>query len=226
MTGRVSPAFPRQGGAAGVIVGARKALAAAAALLCAALIAPGAVEALPWNKDMKDQPSVKAQEEVVALPAASVPGDGGELDGPEGLQDLVRERIRAGEVLGDSLVADEADGERGALMYEYYCQACHGPGGAGNGNVGVKYTPQPMDLTLPYVQNQPDGQLYYTITHGGVVMPGYRFALSQEDRWRVVRYLRGGLLEQAARLQEAAESEAASGEGEAAEGETGAQAAE
>ena len=220
MTGRVSPAFPRQGGAAGVIVGARTALAAAA-LLCAALLAPGAVEALPWNKDMKDQPSVKAQEEVVALPAASVPSDGGEMDGPEGLQELVRDRIRAGEALGDLLVADEADGARGALMYEYYCQACHGPGGAGNGNVGIKYTPQPMDLTLPYVQNQPDGQLYYTITHGGVVMPGYRFALSQEDRWRVVRYLRGGLLEQAARLEEAAESEA-----EAAEGETGAQAAE
>ena len=164
---------------------------------------------------MKDQPSVKTQESEVALPSESVPSDGGELDGPDGLPDLVRARIRAGEALSAPLSPETADDERAALMYEYYCQACHGPGGAGNGNVGVKYTPQPMDLTLPYVQNQPDGQLYYTITHGGVVMPGYRFALSQEDRWRVVRYLRGGLLEQAARLAEAAESEAAEGETEA-----------
>ena len=178
-----------------------------AKLLLVAAAVPVSLQALPWNDDMKDQPSVKTQEAVVTLPAESVPADGGELDGPNGLQDLVRARILVGETLLDPLAPDERDEERAALKYEHYCQACHGAGGAGDGSVGVKYIPQPMDLTLPYVQNQTDGQLYYTITHGGVVMPGYRFALSQEDRWRIVRYLKTGLLEEAARQAEVAASE-------------------
>ncbi len=126
----------------------------------------------------------------------------------------MRARLLVGESLSDPLPEEEANGARGALKYEHYCQACHGAGGTGDGAVGLKYNPQPMDLTLPYVQNQSDGQLFYTITHGGVVMPSYRFTLSQEDRWRIVRYLRSGLLERAARMAEAAGSEA---EGQAAE---------
>lgn len=182
----------------------------AAMLLSAALAAPVALQALPWNDDMKDQPSTKAHEEKVELPPSSVPSDGGELDGPADLQSLVRARLKAGGRLRDPLPAEDADGagkQRGAEMYETHCQVCHGVAGTGDGSVGLKYNPQPMDLTLPYVQNQADGQLYYTITHGGVVMPGYRFALSQEDRWRIVRYLRTGLLEEAAKAADAAEAE-------------------
>ena len=179
----------------------------AAMLLCAALAAPSALQALPWNDDMKDQPSVKAQATEVELPDESVPSDGGELDGPVDLPELVRARLTAGERLSDPLPADDGDENRGPLMYETYCQVCHGLSGSGDGSVGQKYNPQPMDLTLPYVQNQPDGQLFYTITHGGVVMPGYRFAMSQEDRWRIVRYLRTGLLEEAAKVADAAEND-------------------
>ena len=188
-----------------------------AVLLCAALAVPAALQALPWNDDMKDQPSVKTQESRVELPSDSVPSDGGELDGPADLPELVRARLKAGEQLSNPLPADDANEGRGAEMYETYCQVCHGAGGAGDGSVGLKYNPEPMDLTLPYVQNQADGQLFYTITHGGVVMPSYRFALSQDDRWRIVRYLRTGLLEEAARMADAAAAEAEDeGGGEAA----------
>ncbi len=178
-------------------------------LLCAFLAVPGALSALPWNDDMKDQPSVKTQESAVELPAESVPSDGGELDGPADLPALVRARLKAGEQLSNPLSEADSDDVRGAEMYEIYCQVCHGVAGAGDGSVGLKYNPQPMDLTLPYVQQQSDGQLYYTITHGGVVMPSYRFAMSQEDRWRIVRYLRTGLLEEAAKVADAAEVESA-----------------
>ena len=189
---------------------------AVAVLLFAALAAPGVLGALPWNDDMKDQASVKTQETTVELPAESVPADGGELDGPADLPELVRARLKAGEQLSNPLAAEDADDGRAAEMYDIYCRVCHGVAGAGDGSVGLKYNPQPMDLTLPYVQQQSDGQLYYTITHGGVIMPSYRFAMSKEDRWRIVQYLRTGLLEEAARVAEAAADEPESG-GEAAE---------
>ena len=179
----------------------------ALALLAAALVVPGVAGALPWNDDMKDQVSVKTQETTVELPAESVPADGGELDGPADLAELVRARLKAGEELSNPLAAEDADDGRAAEMYDIYCRVCHGVAGAGDGSVGLKYNPQPMDLTLPYVQQQTDGQLYYTITHGGVIMPSYRFAMPSEDRWRIVQYLRTGLLEEAAKVADAAEAE-------------------
>lgn len=195
----------------------RKASVIAVLLLCAAVLAvPGALNALPWNDDMKDQVSTKTQEAVVELPAESVPSDGGELDGPADLPELVRARLKAGEQLSNPLTGSDEDAERAADKYKIYCEVCHGVGGAGDGAVGLKYLPQPMDLTLPYVQQQEDGQLYYTITHGGVIMPSYRFALSQEDRWRIVRYLKTGLLEEAARVAAAAETAETESDSEAA----------
>ena len=188
-----------------------------ALMIVAAMAVPGALGALPWNDDMKDQPSVKTQETTVELPAESVPADGGELDGPANLPELVRARLKAGDQLSNPLAAEDQDDGRAAEMYDTYCRVCHGVAGAGDGSVGLKYIPQPMDLTLPYVQQQTDGQLYYTITHGGVIMPSYRFAMSQEDRWRIVQYLRTGLLEEAARAADAAETEAESGGETAAE---------
>ena len=176
-------------------------------MLCGALVVSGGLQALPWNDDMKDQVSVKTQETTVELPAESVPADGGELDGPADLAELVRARLKAGEQLSNPLAADDPDDGRAVEMYDIYCRVCHGVAGAGDGSVGLKYNPQPMDLTLPYVQQQTDGQLYYTITHGGVIMPSYRFAMSSEDRWRIVQYLRTGLLEEAAKVADTAEAE-------------------
>ncbi|MXW21022.1 MAG: hypothetical protein F4Z95_09495, partial [Gammaproteobacteria bacterium] len=126
----------------------------ALALLAAALVVPGVAGALPWNDDMKDQVSVKTQETTVELPADSVPADGGELDGPADLAELVRARLKAGEQLSNPLAAEDPDDGRAAEMYDIYCRVCHGVAGAGDGSVGLKYNPQPMDLTLPYVQQQ------------------------------------------------------------------------
>jgi hypothetical protein len=46
-----------------------------------------------------------------------------------------------------------------------------------------------MELNLDYVQLQPDGQLFYTISHGSIAMPYYRQAMLAEDRWNVVNYI-------------------------------------
>ena len=67
---------------------------------------------------------------------------------------------------------------------------CHGAQGQGDGPVGQKFVPQPMDLRVDYVQFQPDGQLYYTISHGSIVMPYYRQAILAEDRWNLINYIK------------------------------------
>ena len=146
---------------------------------------------LPWDKDMQNQPSVKAQESVVETSGESVPVGEQELfSAPDGLIELVRARLVAGQTLVNPVRKSPESLETGRQLYEVHCLVCHGAQGRGNGLVGQKFVPQPMDLTLDYVQLQPDGQLYYTISHGSIAMPYYRQAIAAEDRWNVINYIK------------------------------------
>lgn len=160
-------------------------------LASGALLVPLTAAAFPWSDDMRDQPSVKPQEAIVELPAASVPVNRGKtlMPAPEDISELVRLRLRAAEIQ-NPVQPDEASLARGQFVYATHCQVCHGEQGRGDGPVGQKYVPTPIDLTIDYIQNQPDGRLYYTITYGGVVMPYYRDAIGKEDRWHLVNYLK------------------------------------
>lgn len=161
-----------------------------AALTAAALAAPSAATALPWFDDMRDQPSENTQQSLVEMPDGTVPVDGGEtLRPPRDISELVLARLDAA-AIPNPVEADADSVARGRVIYETHCLACHGGQGRGDGPVGRKYVPPPMDLTFDYVRNHADGRLYYTITHGGVVMPPYRQAIDPQDRWHLVNYIK------------------------------------
>jgi len=152
------------------------------------------LNALPWDKDMVDQPSVKAQERRVDEPRDSVPVEAAEhTPAPQNLADLVMARLQAASLSNPNPPTPESLA-RGKALYETHCLPCHGGEGHGDGPVGQKFAPQPMNLATDYVQQQPDGQLWYTITWGGVVMPFYHDAIVPADRWHVVNYLKHGLV--------------------------------
>ena len=156
---------------------------------------PLTVWSLPWDKDMVDQPSIKAQESEVVTNSSSVPTEGNEdYPSPQSTIELVRARLDAGKVLQNPIPRSAASVERGRLVFETHCAVCHGDGGEGNGPVGTKFIPQPMNLTLDYVQLQPDGQIYYTISHGSIAMPFYRQAIPLQGRWDLVNYIKAVFL--------------------------------
>jgi mono/diheme cytochrome c family protein len=155
------------------------------------LALPGAAVTLPWDKDMRNQPSVKPQESLVRLNASSVPVGG--KDGyppPRDVIELVRARLDAGRTLTNPIPKSPESLARGGELYEVHCIVCHGAQGRGNGPVGRKFVPQPMELNFDYVQLQPDGQLFYTISHGSLAMPFYRQAVAVEDRWHLVNFIK------------------------------------
>lgn len=102
----------------------------------------------------------------------------------------------------------------GRDAYIIHCAPCHGRDGDGTGLMGavprlspdadprtpalgnylqgfVGYQP-PIDPN--FVQNQPEGVLFWTISNGGeIIMPGFRDALSVEERWHLVNYIKHGL---------------------------------
>jgi mono/diheme cytochrome c family protein len=83
----------------------------------------------------------------------------------------------------------------GATLYQANCAICHGSGGAGDGAGGTDLWPPPADLR--WTVQRPvatDGYLMWAISEGGAAfgtgMPAFAGSLSEEARWRLVRYLR------------------------------------
>lgn len=79
--------------------------------------------------------------------------------------------------------------ERGKIVYNNYCNVCHGPKGLGDGPIVNPY-PIPKSLQSENMLKWKDGHLFHVITKGQGVMPSYAQQISVSDRWAVIHYLR------------------------------------
>lgn len=90
------------------------------------------------------------------------------------------------------LKLDEAFLERGRQRFQITCTPCHGQSGNGAGIVSKYWAiPPTANLIDPRVKEMPEGQIFWTITHGKGLMGPYNGVLSVEDRWAITAYLRG-----------------------------------
>jgi mono/diheme cytochrome c family protein len=153
----------------------------------------GPAGSLPWDKDMVDQPVAKAQRTPAPAEPDAVPIVGGEnLPAPdiddEQAMDAAKDEAAS---LSNPIPATAESLERGEYLYEMNCLVCHGSDGTGEGPVGQKFvTKAPVDLHDEYTQDQADGSIFFTLTRGRALMPAYRDALSVEERWHVINYIR------------------------------------
>jgi len=145
----------------------------------------------PWDKDMVDQPSAKPQESPAPLAPDSTPIVGGEtLPAPTTDQGMDEAKDAAVAVLNPVPTSAESLAQ-GEYLYQINCLVCHGKDGRGDGPVGQKFkTKSPVDLHEAYTQDQADGQLFFTLTRGRALMPFYRDALSIEERWHIINYIK------------------------------------
>ncbi|MFQ5609383.1 MAG: c-type cytochrome [Woeseiaceae bacterium] len=148
------------------------------------------LSACPWDQDMVDQPGAKPQRDVAPPDPGAVPVEGGEtLPAPVDETGMFDARNAAAGI-PNPVPANDASVTRGAYLYEINCRVCHGKDGTGGGPVGDVFDPSPADLGDAATQDQADGQIFFTLTRGRGVMPAYRDALSHEERWHVINYLR------------------------------------
>ncbi len=78
----------------------------------------------------------------------------------------------------------------GKKLYALACAACHGDKGKGDGSAAAALTPKPKDFSDPKIWDQSDGALFWKISEGKTPMPPFGTALTDEQRWTLVNYLR------------------------------------
>ena len=144
----------------------------------------------PWDKDMVDQPSAKPQKSPAPADPGAVPITGGEtLPAPTTEQGMFDAKEAAASV-PNPVPATPESVARGKDLFEITCIVCHGAEGRGDGPVAEVLDPSPVDLNDAYTQDQADGQIFFTLTRGRGIMPFYRDALSQQERWDVINYVK------------------------------------
>jgi mono/diheme cytochrome c family protein len=74
--------------------------------------------------------------------------------------------------------------------YGTFCAVCHGPLGDGVPTLTAAYGAKPANLQSRTVREYPDGVIFDVITRGENAMPSYAWALTEEERWAVVHYVR------------------------------------
>jgi mono/diheme cytochrome c family protein len=158
-------------------------------ILCLLIVAAagglmGAAVVVRWNDNMTQTPRIVPGERVFRMPAGVVPR-GGELIIPREQRDVAAKAPNPVK-MSDASVAI------GREHYTTFCAPCHGAEGKGGvtGPVATKFIPPP-DLTNPELQKQrTDGYWHSYIVVGGAVMPAYGEALSSQEAWHVVNFLR------------------------------------
>ena len=80
--------------------------------------------------------------------------------------------------------------ERGQQRFNIYCAPCHDRTGQGQGIVPKRSGWIPTNLMEQRVFEMPDGEIYSVISHGRRSMPGYKFQISEHDRWAITAYVR------------------------------------
>ena len=110
---------------------------------------------------------------------------------------------RIGEMYGDGIPV-EATPEfltRGQERFNINCSICHGLAGDAQGVVQkIASWATVANLQEDRIRQQPDGQIFNTITHGKNTMGAYGPNIAVEDRWAIVAYIRALQKSQRAQL--------------------------
>jgi hypothetical protein len=78
----------------------------------------------------------------------------------------------------------------GIKVFNDNCVSCHGEKGKGDGLLATMLPYKPANLDTSEVWQQTDGAIFWKIGTGRYPMPAWDPALTEEDRWNVINFMR------------------------------------
>lgn len=111
---------------------------------------------------------------------------------PYPYQKTDQDRLLAGKELMNPLSYTPENINRGKVVYQNFCQVCHGETGDGKGFLFTsgKYPYPPASLINDKMKATPDGEVYHVITVGFGIMGSYGSQIRPDDRWKAIMYIR------------------------------------
>lgn len=88
------------------------------------------------------------------------------------------------------LAASAESVAKGEELFNMYCFSCHGDTGYGDGPAGGSMGIRPANFHDQKVKSQKDGALYWKLSNGKGNMPPFKEALTEEQRWQLIVFLR------------------------------------
>jgi mono/diheme cytochrome c family protein len=155
---------------------------------------------------------------ISAMLAALLPGctaDKHPSQGETSLADAAKDVViplEAGKMTNPLPETDEV-ASQGQEVFLGTCAQCHGADGRGDGSIGRNMYPPAMDLTSAHVQHWSDGELFWIIRNGVRLtgMPAWQSSISENDTWKLARFIHN-----IARLDAASASPGAGSQAQAA----------
>jgi len=113
---------------------------------------------------------------------------------PKNIAEKVADQAKAGVELKNPVKPTPENLAEGKRQYNIFCADCHGFDAKGDGHLYTAklFPAKPRDLTGSYVQNMPDGSIFFIITEGSIsgLMGPHGVQITPENRWKIVNYLR------------------------------------
>jgi len=79
----------------------------------------------------------------------------------------------------------------GKALFKKQCLMCHGAALKGDGPGAAMFRVQPPDLSTREARERlTDGEIFYKITEGKKPMPSMKSRLTEEERWKLIHYVR------------------------------------
>lgn len=105
------------------------------------------------------------------------------------------DRILAGIEMSNPVDLSEESIAKGKELYEVFCINCHGENGDGQGYLftSKRYPYPPASLVNEKLVEVKDGEIYHSISVGYGIMGAHGAMIAQNDRWKIIHYIRENL---------------------------------